>query len=307
MSTGDLWVVTSYFNPMGYRRRLATYRAFRASLDLPLITVELAYGPDFELTQADATHLVQLRATDILWQKERLLNVALRALPDDCRFVAWLDCDVLFQRRDWAHATVASLADHALVQPFSVVYDLDRSADITTLDASPFTNERVSMAARHVDGGVDFAATSTCTLGQYSPGHAWAARREVLDVGLYDAMILGSGDLAMAMAALGRWEGVVAAYAMNDRQARHYREWAARWHAVVQGNLGVVEGALYHVWHGSLADRGYARRYALLQGHEFDPHQDLAIAENGSWRWNSAKQELQRDVAAYFASRKEDG
>jgi hypothetical protein len=42
-----LWAVTSYFNPMKYQRRRANYRLFRERLGVPLLTVELAYGPEF--------------------------------------------------------------------------------------------------------------------------------------------------------------------------------------------------------------------------------------------------------------------
>jgi len=74
--------VTSYFNPMKSRRRLANYRTFRSRLDVPLVTVELAFDGQFELTSGDADHLIQLSGGDIMWQKERLLNIALEAVPD---------------------------------------------------------------------------------------------------------------------------------------------------------------------------------------------------------------------------------
>ena len=31
-----------------------------------------------------------------MWQKERLLNVALAAVPNNVEDVAWIDCDVVF-------------------------------------------------------------------------------------------------------------------------------------------------------------------------------------------------------------------
>ncbi len=73
--------VTSYFNPMRSRRRLANYRTFRSRLNVPLFTVELAFDGQFELTSSDADHLIQLSGGDIMWQKERLLNIALEAVP----------------------------------------------------------------------------------------------------------------------------------------------------------------------------------------------------------------------------------
>jgi len=135
-------------------------------------------------------------------------------------------------------------------------------------------------------------------------------RRDSLEeTELYDAMILGSGDNAMALAALGHSESIVAAYGMNDLQANHYRRWVAQFHAVpgVGVGIGLVSGDLYHLWHGDLSDRGYAARYPGLAPFRFDPGEDIALDENGAWQWASDKPELHAYVASYFRSRKEDG
>src|SRR6516165_1424185 len=98
---GRLWAITSYFNPSGYRNRLENYRLFREHLAVPLVTVEWAHDGCFALGPEDADVLVQVSGGDVLWQKERLLNVALRHLPDECDSVAWLDCDVIFDNEAW--------------------------------------------------------------------------------------------------------------------------------------------------------------------------------------------------------------
>jgi hypothetical protein len=126
-NAGDLWAITSYFNPIGYKRRLENYKLFREYLKLPLVTVELAYGPDFELKDEDAEVLVQLRGKDILWQKERLLNIALQTLPPSCKKVAWVDCDVVFTADDWAERTCRLLDRSILVQLFNRIYHVRRN------------------------------------------------------------------------------------------------------------------------------------------------------------------------------------
>ena len=78
----NLWSITCYFNPVGYRRWLENCRTFRQHLKVPLVAVELSFGEEFELAAGDAHILVQLRSSSVLWQKERLLDVALRSLPD---------------------------------------------------------------------------------------------------------------------------------------------------------------------------------------------------------------------------------
>jgi hypothetical protein len=80
-----VWAIASYYNPVGYRRRLANYRLFRANLGIPLVTVELSFDGRFELAEDDADILIQLTGGAVLWQKERLLNLAAKAVPAGLR------------------------------------------------------------------------------------------------------------------------------------------------------------------------------------------------------------------------------
>ena len=97
----DFWAITSYFNPAGYGSRRANYRHFRKHLGVPLVAVELSFDGNFELTEGDAEILIQLTGGDVMWQKERLLNLALEALPPECDKVMSIDCDVIFTDPDW--------------------------------------------------------------------------------------------------------------------------------------------------------------------------------------------------------------
>jgi hypothetical protein len=306
--TSDLWVVTSYFNPAGYRTHLPKYRLFRERIGSPLLTVELAYGTDFALGPEDADCLLRFRSDDVLWQKERLLNLAMDALPNHCRFVAWVDADVVFARSDWAEKTREALDTYPLVQPYGRVHDLPAGAEPAPSSVGETLLTRASLGALIQDRPFDPAKTATNMAGVCSPGHAWAATRALVEeTGLYDRMIVGSGDNAMAMAAIGHAEAVVDSYRMNQAEARHYRRWAARFHAAVGGRVGYVPGDLYHLWHGDLSDRGYDLRFPGLAPFRFDPERDIALDENGAWKWASDKPELHAYVASYFWSRKEDG
>lgn len=308
MKPDDLWAITCYFNPVRYTSRHANYQVFRERLGVPLLTAELIYGRVPELAERDADRLVQLIGRDVLWQKERLLNVALDALPPSCRYVVWIDCDVVFKDPDWASKTREALQRARLVQPHGRVVDLRQGTALDDVDPGDVLMERESTARKFCRGAIDFKATSASTLGQHSPGHAWAARRDLLDqVGFYDAMILGSGDLAMAMAAVGRYRDIERPFQMNRQQAEHYRAWATRYHEAIEGDLEVVEGTLVHLWHGDLADRGYDTRYQGLESYDFDPFSDVAIDGSGCWRWSSAKPELHEYVREYFVRRREDG
>ena len=128
-TSNQLWAITSYFNPCGYRSRYENYQTFQQHLQVPLLTVELAYGDTFELSDADASQLIQIRSDQVMWQKERLLNMALLALPPECERVAWVDCDILFGRDDWPQLVNQALDQFAFVQCFSQVHHLNRLID----------------------------------------------------------------------------------------------------------------------------------------------------------------------------------
>jgi hypothetical protein len=124
--SGSFWAITSYFNPISYRRRLENYRIFRERLIVPLVTVELSQNADYHLRPGDADILVQIKCQDLLWQKERLLNIGLQSVPRACDTVAWLDCDVVFESDDWPERACNLLETDQIVTPFKHTYELPK-------------------------------------------------------------------------------------------------------------------------------------------------------------------------------------
>ena len=126
--SSDLWSITSYFNPCRYKTKRANFDAFMEGMErvgANVLVVELAFDDeDFELPASD--RVLQLRGTGVMWQKERLLNVAAATLPESCTKVAWLDCDLLFENPDWPRLTSEALDEYMVVQPFSTAVRLPR-------------------------------------------------------------------------------------------------------------------------------------------------------------------------------------
>lgn len=308
---GPLWAVTSYFNPVGYERRLRHYHEFRRNLAVPLVAVELSFDNRFDLGQDAADILLRLKSPDVLWQKERLLNVAFRELPPECEAVAWLDCDIVFDDDLWGERTIRALDRFSLVQPFERVHFLPPDGRPDGRPLPEGTNTRESLPARMLAGAVGdeiFEVTGTSLTRGYTPGHGWAARRELIDDhGLYDALILGCGDKAICSAAYGKIEEVIRAIPMNEAQAVHFREWAVPFSRAVAGNIGFVEGEAYHLWHGRMKNRRYVERYVDLAPYRFDPARDIFLDRSGVWRWNEGTEEMHRFVRQYFKNRREDG
>lgn len=304
-----LWAITCYFNPAGYRRRLENYRLFQSRLKAPLVTVEATDRDEFDLKPGDAQTLIQLRSRDVLWQKERLLNIALRHLPAECDRVAWLDCDVVFADDGWAEQAIEALERHELIQPFSQVYELHPQARLDEPETYRQTLKSRSLARVIAQGEApeDLLRGSLRVKHACNPGTAWAGRRRVLEkVGFYDACIIGGGNRAMAGAMLGKQEDAAEFLRMNDPQIKHYRRWAGAFQSEIKHGLGYLDQTIYHLWHGKLEDRRYTQRHEDFQQYQFDPYSDIVI-ENDCWRWNTSKPQMHDYVRRYFQLRREDG
>jgi len=305
-----MWAITAYYNPARFKTRLPNYRIFHANLATPLVTVELSFDGHFELTEKDADVLIQISGGAVLWQKERLLNLALKSVPRDVGSVAWIDGDVIFERTDWVDEAKKQLIDLNVVQLLSDQVDLKPEDHRTNFDYqhTPSSGHGVvSMISQNKFAQPDASATSGRARRSFAWGLAWAARRQILeDHGLYDTMIVGGGTRALVSAMYGQFDEVIDAFQLNAARKEHYLRWAQPYHDAVGERVGYVPGRIFHLWHGDIENRNYAGRYRGLVDSNFEPD-DLEIGSNGAWQWARSKPELEKFLLNHFISRAEDG
>lgn len=305
-----MWAITSYYNPAQFKKRLSNYRHFRACLRAPLVTVELSFDGQFDLVKDDADILVQITGGAVLWQKERLLNVALKAIPPDVQDVAWIDCDVLFERTDWIDDARDRLKQSNVIQLFDHALDLrvdDNPLLFDNYAHRPSAPGIVSLREQNKAPPLHTSASAN-NKRLYALGEAWAAKRNILEEhGIYDLMIFGSGDRALVCALFGHFDAIIKKNRLNELQVAHYLRWAQRLHRSVSGNVSYIPGRLYHLWHGDLSKRHNSTQTLQFAKLEFDPNIDIVVGANGAWHWARAKPALQASLTNYFINRKEDG
>lgn len=344
----DLWVVTSYFNPAGFRTPRQNYCRFADSLassGIRLFTVECAFGDrPFELDPG--ANLLQVRTPDVLWQKERLINLAVSRLPERVDKVAWIDCDLLFDNPAWAVIASAKLDQVPVVQLYGSMTRLAPGRE--------FPSGRERKEAGYVKAWLNplddlWPRPSRAK----NPGGAWAARRSLFErCGIYDGLIVGGGDFLFACALTGRYlaGGVrritgARVLPLADRLDRglswlsrlpglrcdpgrglgevarrlaplpvlgedfltHYLSWAEPFWQEFGGRFDYVPGEVIHLWHGKAVHRQYQSRYGIMARNGFDPATDVRLTEEGTLAWASDKPRLHQDVIDYFCVRREDG
>lgn len=317
-----IWAVTSYYNPAHYRRRWLNYQVFRRHLEVPLMTVEWSPSGSFALQPKDAELLVRIVGGDVMWQKERLLNLAIARLPPSCRYVAWLDCDIVFERADWQRRALHLLQDAPLIQLFTHAIHLRATPEAAMRDDE--NAWRASGVANEFIGAVRAAreqprwwtrddAPPRFRIGDQgarpTPGLAWAAHRDLLaQHPLFDTWVIGGGDAAFAYAALGGADQLLARYPMSPAMRSAYLKQAAALGGTIGDRAGCLGERLFHLWHGDLGDRAYDQRHGILAVHNFDPARDLEMTYSGAWAWrDETRIALPEAVAAYFDRRREDG
>ncbi len=302
----DTAIVTSYFNPAGYRTKQENYNRFAAgirAIGAELWTVECTFGEQpFDLPEGPR-HM-RIRGRDVLWQKERLLNECIRALPANYTKVVWLDCDILFENPIWLEQTSKLLDEVAILQPFASVVRLARSNNPDDEDS----DSHDSFAATWVAFPQEASSGDFWKHGH--TGYAWAGRRELLeDPGLYEFALSGNADHLMAHAftntlhceCIDHCAGAAGTY------REHFSLWAEHMAARCGASLGVVPGRILHLWHGDTSDRHYHRRAVEFQEMGFNPATDVGVDANGALVWTNASADLRNWSRGFFGWRREDG
>jgi len=318
-----MWAITAYFNSKGDPRRRRNFELFAAALrrqGVPLCTAELcATAEEPGLDPGLSAKHVRVNHPDVLWCKEALLNIALRALPDECEKVCWIDADIEFLDDDWAAQTSALLDTHRVVQPHTahVFMEEGERPDPDVAEGRRHPSFAVEAARRRQSPEDAFAPP--INFHAYHPGHVWAARRGDLERcgGFFDRCVLGHGDIVMATAFFGHlrtirrlWDrrGVLGTYTRHWSPALRLaaQEWQKRAAAVFERSIGAPSRPLvaYHWFHGTVKSRQYERRGADLTA--FDPHLHTALNADGVLTWTkNAPSALRAAVDAYFSQRKQ--
>lgn len=304
-SPDELVVVSGYYNPCRYHSRRKNHDLFCESLDaqgVTHLTLECAFpGQDFELPEA--LHVLRVPAGTQCFQSERLYNLLASWLPDTCRYVAWVDCDVLFANPNWAAEAVQALQAYPVVQLFERCHRLPENGELSqasVVDSLGAVMQRAGWATPQ--GNLDKHGHT---------GYAWAMRRELFDeVGLYEGAIAGVADHMMAHAFYADYGTCVEAFiGTSPRQMAHFRAWGAQMHARVQGRLGVVAGDITHLWHGSAENRRYLEQLHLLCHLDYDPATDIVAPFGRPVEWSKGfnKPAVRQMLDQYFIRRREDG
>ena len=311
--------VTAFFAPPEQKIRKKNFDIFRANLGIPLIALEWSPSGHFHIRGNECDHLIQLESGDNLWQKEALLNIGIRKAQElGYDKVALLDADIVFLDPEWYEKVSEALNKHDVVQCFREVRYLSQREGIEFSPRQEIAREPVqliapSLASIYNSGQEKMFATSTSekqplsSLGTNmlgNPGLATAFNLRNSSLKLYDANIVGAGDLVVFAAATGQLSELFRARSFSDGHIEDILAWAQNNHLCNNG-IGHCDLPVVHLWHGDAKSRGYLKRHEVLSSNNYRPSVDITHNISGLIEFTAVGQRLVDPVGAYLSSRKE--
>jgi hypothetical protein len=298
----NFYVVTVISNPVRYDTRYELFEQFIQHMNesgVKVMVVEVAHGNRaFKVTTPDNPLNIQLRTNAELWHKENMINIGISRLPGNWEYVAWIDADISFTRKDWAAETVQQLQHYQMVQLWDSAVDLGPNHETISTSTS---------FGYYYAKGIPMAINWKKYYSFGHPGFAWAARREALNSvgGLIDRAILGAADHHMAWALIGDGQKTYPGF-VTDAYKNIVLNWQQKAVTHIKKNIGYVPGTILHYWHGKKKDRAYVDRWEILHKYPFDPMIDLKRDCQGLFQLEDNKIELRDAIRRYFRQRNED-
>jgi len=309
-----LHIISVISNPCNYKRRITLMKDFINRMEnhrglsastpktdksgYELYIVELLYGEQntYSVTDKNNIRHLQIKTMNPLWHKENMINLGIKQLlPDDWKYVAWIDSDIEFDSKSWIEDTKYKLYhEYDILQLFNIALDLSENNDAMKIYQS-FGYKNVESKLYDLDykpaGDINY----------WHCGYAWACTREFYDsIGkLYDLDIVGSGDYRMAMAFIGR---------LCKGYTSGYNKCIIDWYNRIPSNikLGYISGLIRHYYHGSKINRRYRERNEILREHKYDPLVFLYYDDDILIPTESCPKKFLDDIHKYFIERKED-
>jgi hypothetical protein len=305
MHADRLHVVAARSNPKRFNNPDTIYKDWvEHMLDsgVNLTVVEEQYGERPFVASLPHVNHIGVRGHTMLWTKENLLNIGIARLPHDWNYVATIDSDTFFRRKDWAAETVHALQLYDVVQPWRDCYNLGPNGEHVQLHRSFASMWHERQPIMQGPG-----AKTEYPVAFAHPGYAWAYKRSTVDYmgGLLDTCVLGAADHHMALAFIGRVKDSIH-QGTTEGYKRPLYQFQERVMHHIRGNMGYLPGTIEHQWHGKARDRKYIDRWDILVKHAFDPYTDLKRNSWGVLELVGNKPELRHDIDRYFESRNED-
>lgn len=280
-----IWAVCTYFNYFNYENRLNNYKIFRKNLKIQgidLLTVEFNPWGNFQLTANDAEKLIQLQDGDLMWQKERLLNIGIESLDEDTDIVLILDADIVFDNNSVKYQ-IEKIMDTSIncVQMFATLNRMNPfcGVDYLNMDYLNIDHKNTDLFLNTPLPSSILAYTVAGNFQQGASGYAWAFKyKNLIQCKLFEYNIIGGGDRISASAFIGLPVAPPICAGVNFNCYIEYLQKVLQ-AGINRNTVTFMNVGIYDLFHGFHYTRKYAERHGLLKQTGFDYSKHLIVGD----------------------------
>lgn len=270
-----------------------------------IIPIEISTNGNFDLHFPGT---IKFQTDQLLWQKERVINFVVQKLPENIKYVAFIDGDILFPDENLIIKAKDKLnsTNDLMLQLFSTVYYLPRNHCKYNGYYVYYNN---SIAKNIMKAGGKQSYINDFSSDDFylpNPGMAWMCKKEtLLKNPLYDKCIIGGGDKINIINWLGikNLENIPFIRKTKEQSQIFINELKL----IPEQNFEIdfIDSPIFHLNHGNRVDRQYNSRLNILKRYNFNPTIDLTI-EQGLYRYTGSNSGILNDIKEYFRQRNED-
>ena len=293
-----LYIIVPYFNFCNFHTPKDNLIIFinnnNFSDKVRLIISEGIYGDNqLDIKSDKIFRHLKFKLKNILWMQENLVNLAIKNLPTDWKYVVWCDKDILFQNNDWVEKTIEKLKICDVIQPWTKTYYLEKNEKyISIKNSRSYSTSLLSIQKELINK-------------KGHSGMAWGINKNFYNkIGkIIDWQIVGQADLTFAFCCGLKDKSKLLSFAQTQPMKDMLLKYAENFTDV---KFDYVTNEIYHLHHGSWKNRNYVKRFDIIIKHNYNPNEDIYYDENGMLCLTENGKRMENDVKEYFFSRDED-
>jgi len=293
-----LYIIVPYFNFSNFDMPKENLINFinnnNFSEKVRLIISEGIYGDNcLQIESNKIFNHLKFKLNNILWAKENLINLAIKKLPNDWKYVLWCDKDILFENNNWVEKVIEKLKSSDIIQPWTKAYLLQKNQkQIVNKNTLSYMTSILYFQKELIN----------------KKGHAgmvWGINKNLYDRinKILDWQIAGQADLTFAFCCGLKDKNKLLSFAQTQPMKDMLLTYAKNFNNV---KFDYVENEIYHLYHGTLENRNYVERLNILSKYNYNPNEDIYYDNNGVLSLTDKGKRMENDLKEYFLSRNED-
>lgn len=313
----EVEIITYHYNLTQSKNLTRTYKTWIRSLKNIAPHIK-CYEVVFDDREPEIDGSIVIRADskkNCMWQKESLMNLAIKNIPDHKKYFFWIDHDQCYASPNWLNECVEKINNgFDFVQLFKMNHYLDKTHSI--LDSSYsrayvcHTQDNKGSRNRRGAPGLGWAC-NTNSLKKITPlpntmigsGDEWLAAGLLRQIDFYIYVEGGIGHKEVWHNNKYKNARELSKYAKvtRDHIVKHIKMTMEKYF-----NTSYCTADSFHLWHGDFSNRQYLSRYEIISDCKIDIEKDIFVNEDGLLEFKEYKLDASKRLYKYFLDRKED-